>query len=71
MNGEKIRATDYIMRTETPLAKSGRRNGIWFIVEHKLKKTRAGYEARINGKTGTFYNLGDAVDFYNNGGVIR
>lgn len=71
MNGERIRATDYIMRTEQPLVKCGRNDGIWFVVEHKLKKTRAGYEARINGITGTFYNLGDAVDFYNDGGVIK
>lgn len=70
MNGEKIKAKDYIMRTETPLVRSKRSCGIWFVVEHRLRRTLAGYEVRIAGKTATFVDLGDAVDFYNKGGVI-
>lgn len=69
-NGEKLRAKDYIMRTETPLVKSGKSNGIWFVVEHRLRRTLAGYEVRINGTTATFVDLDDAVEFYNKGGVI-
>lgn len=60
---------DYLMRTETPLYRQ-KSDGLWFVVEHKAKRTRAGYEVRVNGITATFVDLADAVDFYNRGGKL-
>lgn len=62
----KLRTKDYEMRVETPLYRHGK-DGLYFIVEHKARRTRAGYEARRKGKTATFVNLIDAIDFYNGG----
>lgn len=62
----KLRTKDYVMRVETPLYRHGK-DGLYFIVEHKARRTRAGYEARRKGKTATFVNLTDAIDFYNGG----
>lgn len=67
---ERIYIKNYLMHTETPLVRTGKSNGIWFVVEHKLKRSRAGYEVRINGRTATFVDFVDAVNFYNNGGKI-
>lgn len=63
----KLRTKDYEMRVVTPLYRHGK-DGLYFIVEHKPRRTRAGYEARRKGKTATFVNLTDAIDFYNGGG---
>lgn len=63
----KLRTKDYEMRVVTPLYRHGK-DGLYFIVEHKPKRTRAGYEARRKGKTAVFVNLTDAIDFYNGGG---
>lgn len=62
----KLRTKDYEMRVVTPLYRHGK-DGLYFIVEHKPRRTRAGYEARRKGKTATFVNLTDAIDFYNGG----
>lgn len=62
----KLRTKDYEMRVVTPLYRHGK-DGLYFIVEHKPTRTRAGYEARRKGKTATFVNLTDAIDFYNGG----
>lgn len=62
----KLRVKDYEMRTETPLYRHGK-DGLYFIVEHKAKRTRAGYEARRKGRTATFVDLRDAINFYNGG----
>lgn len=62
----KLRAQDYEMRTEKPLYKRGK-DGLYFVVEHRARRTRAGYEARRNGVTAMFVNLADAVNFFNGG----
>lgn len=62
----KLRTKDYEMRVVTPLYRHGK-DGLYFVVEHKPTRTRAGYEARRKGKTATFVNLTDAIDFYNGG----
>lgn len=63
----KLRTKDYEMRVVTPLYRHGK-DGVYFIVEHKPKRTRAGYEARRKGTTAVFVDLADAIDFYNGGG---
>lgn len=63
----KLRTKDYEMRVETSLYRHGK-DGLYFIVEHKPTRTRAGYEARRKGKTAVFVDLADAIDFYNGGG---
>lgn len=62
----KLRTKDYEMRVVTPLYRHGK-DGLYFIVEHKPTRTRAGYEARRKGKTAVFVELADAIDFYNGG----
>lgn len=64
---ERLSIKDYEMRVETPLYRNGG-DGLYFIVEHKPKHTRAGYEVRSNGEAATFVDLADAINFYNGGG---
>jgi hypothetical protein len=62
----KLRTSDYLMTVRTPLAR-GSRGGLWFVVEHKAKRTRAGYEVQRGTKTAQFVNLEDAIKYYNGG----
>lgn len=48
-----------------PMHRDGRGKTLWFVVEHKPERTRAGYEVQQGKKTVQFVDLRDAVRYFN------